>query len=173
MSYQKLQLIGNVGNIDVHQTEKGQVVNFSLATHHRYNGERITTWHPITVFGKRANVVADHVKKGHALWVEAVLRYGSYEKQVGNETVNIPTTSLVMTDFGWIAGTGRSSSDNVSNMSDAPRQNQQSAPAQQAANGHQSAPPTPNMATGTGGDFSFDDDIPFDFKGRGSLAFAL
>ena len=62
-----------------------KVVSFSLATTETYkdkNGEKkeVTDWHNAVCFGKRAEVIAQWVKKGDMLYIEGKLKTRSWEK---------------------------------------------------------------------------------------------
>ena len=94
-SVNKVVLIGNVGrNPDDHVTADGKkVAHFSLATNRRVGAESVerTDWHRITVWNKRAQFVADYVRKGDRVYVEGHLEYDSYER----DGVTIPTAEIV------------------------------------------------------------------------------
>lgn len=82
-----VQLIGRLGNDpEVKNFESGKkLATFSLATNERYinnKGEKVdeTQWHNIIVWGKKANIVEDYLKKGSEIAMEGKLINRSYEK---------------------------------------------------------------------------------------------
>ena len=82
-SYNKVILVGHVG-ADAEQRSE-TVATFSLATNASWKNkdggyDERTDWHRVTAFGKLAEPVLKHVKKGSALLVEGELRTDSYEK---------------------------------------------------------------------------------------------
>ena len=94
-SVNKVILIGNVGrNPDDHVTAGGKkVAHFSLATNRRVGGESAehTDWHRITVWNRRAQFVADYVRKGDRVYVEGHLEYDSHER----DGMTIPTAEIM------------------------------------------------------------------------------
>ena len=78
--YQKLTLVGNLGNDpELRLLPDGkQVANFSLATNRRWNegGEKKseTMWFRISVWGKQAEAVNQYLVKGRQVLVEGRLR---------------------------------------------------------------------------------------------------
>lgn len=103
----KVQLIGNVGNIEVTIPENGnKYVSISLATNENYtskDGKKVTDtdWHYLTVFGKLADIAEKYVIKGKQIAVEARLKYSSYENKDGNKTRSI---SLIVNDLVLLGG---------------------------------------------------------------------
>lgn len=88
----KVQLIGNVGNVPEVKTLEGgkKVVNFSLATNEFYknsDGEKVqnTQWHAIVAWGRIAEVVAEYVEKGKEVAIEGKLNSRSYETKEGEK----------------------------------------------------------------------------------------
>jgi single-strand DNA-binding protein len=79
--YQKLVLVGNLGNDPVSRfTDSGtQVCNFSVATNRKYTDsatqKRVseTTWFHVTVWGELAQSCANYLKKGSQVLVEGRL----------------------------------------------------------------------------------------------------
>ena len=77
MSYQKITILGRVGNdAELRFTPSGTAVaGFSLASNETWkdaNGQKQerTTWHRCTLWGKTAEALAEHVTKGKMLLVE-------------------------------------------------------------------------------------------------------
>lgn len=77
MSYAKITLIGNLGrDPELRYTPSGQAVtNFNMATTEKWQGQdgqlqERTTWWKVSVFGKQAETVNQHLKKGSKVYVE-------------------------------------------------------------------------------------------------------
>lgn len=88
----KVQLIGNLGkDPELKNLGNGQsLLRLSLATNERYrtaDGEwkDNTQWHPIVVWGKQAEKLAQQVKKGSGLVVEGRLVQRTYESKEGEK----------------------------------------------------------------------------------------
>lgn len=83
-----VQLIGRLGNDpEVRNFESGKkMATFSLATNETFfnnKGEKVTDtqWHNIVVWGKKADVVENYLKKGSEIALEGKLINRSYEKE--------------------------------------------------------------------------------------------
>lgn len=83
-----VQLIGRLGNDpEIRNFESGKkMASFSLATNESYlnsKGEKMTDtqWHNIVVWGKKADVVEQYLKKGSEIALEGKLINRSYEKE--------------------------------------------------------------------------------------------
>ncbi|MFZ9045238.1 MAG: single-stranded DNA-binding protein [Cyclobacteriaceae bacterium] len=97
-----VQLIGRLGNDpQIRSFESGkQMATFSLATNESYynnKGEKVndTQWHNIIVWGKKAQVVDDYLKKGSEIALEGKLVNRSYEKEGEKKFV----TEIVMNEL--------------------------------------------------------------------------
>lgn len=82
----KVQLIGNLGaDPEIVSLDSGKLrAKFSIATSETYkndNGEKITDtqWHNVVAWGKYAEIVKKHVKKGKEVAIEGRLNLRSYE----------------------------------------------------------------------------------------------
>lgn len=104
-SVNKVILVGNCGrDPEVRYLPSGAAVaNVTIATSSRRKdkatGETVedTQWHRVTFFERLAEVVGEYVKKGHPIYVEGRLKYGSYaDKETGIEknTVEIVATEM-------------------------------------------------------------------------------
>lgn len=101
-----VSLIGNIGkDAQVREFESGKaVISFSLATSKSYKnaqGEKNTdtTWHDCEVWSKKGKTgLAEFLLAGKLVSVDGSIRHGSYEKEVGSETVSIPTTTIIVDD---------------------------------------------------------------------------
>ena len=97
-----VQLIGRLGNDpQIRSFESGkQMATFSLATNESYynnKGEKLndTQWHNIVVWGKKAQVVDDYLKKGSEIALEGKLVNRSYEKEGEKKFV----TEIIMNEL--------------------------------------------------------------------------
>ena len=57
----RIQLLGNIGSVDIKEFNNGKIVNATLATSDRYtdregNKQEETIWHRITFIGKLADI---------------------------------------------------------------------------------------------------------------------
>lgn len=82
-----VQLIGRLGNDpEVRTFDSGKkMASFSLATNETYynnEGDKVTDtqWHNIVVWGKKADIAEDYLKKGSEIAMEGKLINRSYEK---------------------------------------------------------------------------------------------
>jgi len=103
-----VQLIGNVGQAPELKTfESGtKNVSFALATNESFTnakGEKVedTQWHNIVAWGKAAETIAKHVKKGQQIAVEGKLSNRSYNDKDGNKKY---ITEIVLNEFMFIGG---------------------------------------------------------------------
>ena len=89
----RAQLIGNLGrDPEVRFTPNGTAVcNVSIATTSGWNdkqsGERVeeTEWHRVVFFGRLAEIVGEHLKKGRSVFVEGRLRTRRWQDKDGRE----------------------------------------------------------------------------------------
>ena len=93
-SYNKIILLGNIGNVQVKTfANGGKVVEATMATTERYtdrNNEpkEETQWHNLVINGKLADFAEKYVTKGTGLFVTGQLKYRKYTTQAGeNRTV--------------------------------------------------------------------------------------
>lgn len=87
-----VQLIGRLGkDPEVKNLASGKMMaTFSLATSDSYrnaDGEKIedTQWHNIVVWGKKAEIASEYLKKGAEIAVEGKLIHRSYEASNGEK----------------------------------------------------------------------------------------
>jgi single-strand DNA-binding protein len=94
----QVSLQGRIGNDpELRSTKTGKsVVNFRLATTSHYQDEdevihRFTDWHTIVVWGEKAELAAQFLKKGSEVYVEGSLRSRSYETEhkEGRKSINV------------------------------------------------------------------------------------
>lgn len=92
-SVNKVILVGNVGaDPETKYLPSGDAIsNIRLATTDRYkdkaSGEwkEATEWHRVVFFGRTAEVVAEHVHKGTALYIEGRIRTRKWQNQQGQD----------------------------------------------------------------------------------------
>ncbi|MCS6805530.1 MAG: single-stranded DNA-binding protein [Acidobacteriota bacterium] len=90
MSFNKIFLIGNLGrDPELRYTPQGTAVcNFSVAVNERWqdsggNQQERTTWFRVTVWGKRAEIANQYLKKGSQVFVEGRLSVREYNDKSG------------------------------------------------------------------------------------------
>ena len=119
-NYAHATIIGHLGqDPDLRYTQSGTpVVGCSVATSNKRQGEEITTWWRVSLFGKRAEVVAQYLRKGDpALFSgEPVLR--PWTDKEGNQRISL---ELLASDFAFVG---------TKDQQQAPRQQNHQAPAQ-------------------------------------------
>lgn len=83
MAINKVFLLGYVGNDpEMSFPDGGTVIaRFSLATSEQrgVDGREITDWHKIVVFGDKAKIVENYIRKGTKLFVEGRIKYRDWE----------------------------------------------------------------------------------------------
>ena len=98
----KAILIGNLGrDPESRFTQSGMAVcKFSVATNEYAKGEKKTTWHNVTCFGKTAEVAQAHLAKGRQVAIEGRIDYQSWEK----DGVKHTTTVIIADRVEFISG---------------------------------------------------------------------
>ncbi|ELA09395.1 single-strand binding protein [Moraxella macacae 0408225] len=104
----KVIIVGRLGNDPVTRqfANGGNVTNISVATSEQWTdkqtGDRreATEWHRVSFFGKLADIAANYLKKGSAVYVEGSLRTSKYTDQNGIEryATDIRAETLQMLD---------------------------------------------------------------------------
>ncbi|MDO9252565.1 MAG: single-stranded DNA-binding protein [Hydrogenophaga sp.] len=180
-SVNKVILVGNCGrDPEIRYLPSGQAVaNVSIATSSRRkdktSGETIeeTQWHRVTFFDRLAEIAGEYLKKGHPVYIEGRLKYGTYvDKTTGVEK---NTCDIMATEMQLLGSRDRNEGGGEQQ---APRQQgqrqQQPAPQkaprqqqgywqQQGQAPRQQAPvrPAPQAAPAAGGFDDMDSDIPW------------
>lgn len=105
----KVILMGFVGKEpEVKYTQSGSAVaTFSVATSEKFKNkegqwQNETEWHNVVVWGKRAEVIKDHVHKGSQLYVEGKIKTRSWEKD-GKKNYR---TEIIASDFQFVGKKG-------------------------------------------------------------------
>lgn len=90
----KVILLGRLGkDPEVKEfTDGNKVANLTLATTERYKvkGEKkeVTEWHNLTMYGPKANLAENFLKKGELLYVEGAKRSRKYTNKDGVEVTH-------------------------------------------------------------------------------------
>nr|WP_249173063.1 single-stranded DNA-binding protein [Burkholderia vietnamiensis] len=181
-SVNKVILVGNLGaDPEVRYLPSGDAVaNVRLATTDRYkdkaSGEykEATEWHRISFFGRLAEIVSEHLKKGSSIYVEGRIRTRKWQGQDGQDRYS---TEIVADQMQMLGGRGgqtqrdgygadgaeggsRRSAPVNGERTTAPRTAAQPQPSSRA--GSQPSASRTTASYGGGGGFdSMDDDIPF------------
>ncbi|EPA1186352.1 TPA: single-stranded DNA-binding protein [Pseudomonas aeruginosa] len=143
----KVILVGNVGgDPETRYMPNGNAVtNITLATSESWKDKQTgqqqerTEWHRVVFFGKLAEIVGQHVKKGQQLYVEGSLRTRKWQAQDGQDRY---TTEIIVDMHGQMQMFGGKPGNEQAAQSGSSTQ-KQSAPQQRIAQDE------------------FDDDIPF------------
>ncbi|EMV1293434.1 single-stranded DNA-binding protein [Pseudomonas aeruginosa] len=143
----KVILVGNVGgDPETRYMPNGNAVtNITLATSESWKDKQTgqqqerTEWHRVVFFGKLAEIVGQHVKKGQQLYVEGSLRTRKWQAQDGQDRY---TTEIIVDMHGQMQMLGGKPGNEQAAQS-RPSPQQQSAPQQRSAQDE------------------FEDDIPF------------
>lgn len=157
MSVNKCTFMGNLGaDPDIRYMSDGRAVaNLSIACGERWKDKTTdeikehTEWIRAVVFGKRAEVIAEHFKKGSQIYIEGKMRTRKWQDNNGKDNW---TTEIVVDAFefcGQRSGGGDAKAQQQAAAYD------RGAPAQSgSAHGQGNMPPPPDYD-------NFDDDIPF------------
>src|SRR5690625_4267043 len=118
MSYNSATIIGRLGqDPQVRYTQSNTAVaNLSVATSERYkdrDGEyqEKTTWHDVTVWGRKAEVAQEYLKKGSLVHITGPIEKREWEKD-GVKRVSTEIKALTMTMLGNRQGSLDSSGAN-------------------------------------------------------------
>ena len=91
-SVNKVILLGNLGRDPElrHTPEGGAVTSISIATTESWKDkdgkeQEKTEWHRVSFFGKLAEVVGEHLRKGHPIYLEGHLQTRKWKDKEGRE----------------------------------------------------------------------------------------
>jgi len=109
MSVNKCIILGFLGQDPElkHLPNGTPVVNVSVATTKTWNDKTTkekkseTEWHRIVMFGKRAEIVNQHLSKGSQAYFEGELRTRSWEDSEGNKRYS---TEIIADTFSFVGG---------------------------------------------------------------------
>ena len=107
-SVNKVILVGNVGaDPETRYASSGDAItNIRVATSDKYRdkttGEpkEVTEWHRVAFFGKLAEIVAEHVKKGSSLYIEGRIRTRKWQGTDGQDKYSTEIIADVMQMLG-------------------------------------------------------------------------
>lgn len=106
-SVNKVMLIGRAGKEpEVRFSQNGvATAKFSLATSKKWKNDKgenfeETTWHRITIFGKRAEGVSKYIFKGTYLRVEGSIKNGKYTNKDG---IEVYTSEIICSEIGFLS----------------------------------------------------------------------
>lgn len=157
----KVILLGRLGaNPEIRQTQNGTVVaTLSLATNDGIGDNITTEWHRVIIFGKAAEVIKEHCKKGSQLFVEGRIRTNKWQDKSGKDQY---TTEIVASNFQFIGGGERREQPPIKEDSGDYLKTKGNKPSQQMSQQNQHTQ-QPNYVPGFDevNNTSFDDDIPF------------
>ena len=115
--FNQATLIGNLGqDPEVSDHASGKVAKLSVATHRRWtdkNGERQerTEWHNVTAFGKLAEIVGEHHRKGAQVFVQGRLETSSWETEAGEKRYRTEIIANQVLTVGSSGAKGQKSAD--------------------------------------------------------------
>ena len=103
----KVILVGNLGHdVEVRQMTNGNAVaNIRIATNERWTRrdtgqvQEHTEWHNVVLFGRRAELAQQYLRKGSRIYVEGRLRTRSWQDREGNER---RSTEVVADDMQFL-----------------------------------------------------------------------
>lgn len=112
-----VNIIGNIGNdIDLKYTGKGNAVtNINVAVNEYSNGEQVTQWFRVTVWGEKAENLAKYCGKGSKVGVSGRLRNNTFTDKQGNERIN---TEIVAFQVDFLDGKSNSNQTQEQNVND-------------------------------------------------------
>lgn len=89
-------VIGHLGNDPVTRvTAKGtKVTSFSVATNSKENGEDVTIWWRITIWGDQFDYIMPYLRKGSGVIIGGKLKMPEfYDDKAGNKRITLPVTA--------------------------------------------------------------------------------
>lgn len=117
----KVILVGRLGRDPELKTfDSGtELCEFTMATSEKdKDGNELTEWHRVKVWGKAAKSCAEFLKKGREVYVEGKLRTSKYEK----DGITKYSTDVIAIPFGvqFLGGKGGGKTDGGDGWGDAP-----------------------------------------------------
>lgn len=154
-SYNKITLIGNVGNDPIFRTTPNgnKLAEFSIAYNENRGGankqaDEKPTWFRATVWGDRADTIKTYVTKGTPIMVEGKLSVSNY---IGQDGVPRQGLEIRVSEFVFLGGKGDTSPGMENGGNNA------AYPARQSENAPEPMAGAPNSYTSN----QADDDLPF------------
>ena len=112
-----ISILGNAGrDVSLRQSEKGTAVaSFPIASNSFKNGPegrvQVTHWFNVTAFGKTAETLAEHVKKGTYLLVHGRLSFNPWLTDKGDARSG---AEVALFSFEFVAGGNRANGQETS-----------------------------------------------------------
>ena len=104
MSFNKITMVGNVGKDPEFRrlSDGAAVCNFNVAVNEASRDKRGTeaTWFRVTVWGQRAIVCAESLRKGSAVYVAGRLKPRQWEDKTGERHVTLEVKASDVRFFG-------------------------------------------------------------------------
>ena len=102
-NYNKVILMGNLTrDIELRTTQGGMAIaKMGMAINRKTKDQETTCFVDLTAFGKTAEVLTEHCKKGSALLVEGRLEYSTWEAKDGGKRNKL---EVVVDNFQFVGG---------------------------------------------------------------------
>ena len=101
-NFAQATIIGHLGSDPtLRTTQSGPVASFSVATSRKRGQDENTTWWRCSMFGKRAEVLCQYLKKGDPVLVSGEPYLRPWTGQDGVEHVGL---ELMVSDFAFVGG---------------------------------------------------------------------
>lgn len=96
-------LLGRLGqDPEIRETKDGgKVATLSLATNDNVKDREDTEWHRVVIFGKGAEILEEHSKKGGLLYIEGRNKTKKYEDKEG---ITRYSTEVIASNFQFVGG---------------------------------------------------------------------
>lgn len=109
MDLNKVMIRGRVGaDPEIRHTQSGKVVaNLSVATSNKSGDKEYTEWHRVTLWGRKAEVAQEYVKKGDLLFIEGSLQTRKWEDKDGVTRYTTEITGFRIDLLGSPSGEGK------------------------------------------------------------------
>jgi single-strand DNA-binding protein len=147
-SYNRITLVGNVGrDPEIRTVGNGKVVDFSIAVNEPARGQNPekTEWYRVSFWDRKAETIAQYVRKGTQIMVEGRLSVRTYLDNTQRERYSLEVAGL---DF-VLLGSRQGGEEGIENA------NFQRKPAQQASTAASNPISSPVQGS------SAEDDLPF------------
>ena len=98
MSFNQITIVGNLGGdpeLTQGREEKGDGVNFSVATNDGWGDNKKTNWHRVTIWGKKAGIIEKQFRKGDEIGIVGRVEYS--ESRDGDKYTNINANEFFFT----------------------------------------------------------------------------
>ncbi len=102
MSFNKITMVGNLGkDPELRELASGRTVcNFNVAVSEPSDRNQGATWFRVSVWGQRALVCADNLRKGSAVYVAGRLKSKLWEDSSGEKHVSLEVRASDVRFFG-------------------------------------------------------------------------